>query len=108
MFDFFNNILKLWQGSSKSQRSGLVVFFIFIVLGVGLYERLTAGFRLSKLECLRDGALVSLHKSIIVLSACRRERTDSLEKKRQIGCEPLLAAQHSVAIEPKSIFLTEN
>lgn len=50
MFEFFNNILKLWQGSSKSQRGGLIAFFICLILAVGVYERWTAGFRLSKLE----------------------------------------------------------
>ena len=50
MFEFFNNILKLWQGSSRRQRGSLVILFIVIVLCVGVYERWTAGFRLAKLE----------------------------------------------------------
>ncbi len=50
MFEFFNNILKAWRESSSGQRFGLVIFLTIIVVGVGLYEKHTATFRLTKLE----------------------------------------------------------
>ena len=50
MFEFLSSILKLWQGSSNKQRFGLVFFVIVIFLGVVLFEKWTAGFRLSRLE----------------------------------------------------------
>ena len=50
MFEFFNNVLKAWRDSSPGQRSGLVIFLLLVVVGVGIYEKQTATFRLTKLE----------------------------------------------------------
>lgn len=50
MFDFLVNVLKLWRESSNRQRIGLVFFVVVIFLGIVLFEKWTAAFRLSRLD----------------------------------------------------------